>query len=369
MSRSSQNQEEVWFCKIFDGDLATISDDDLSKEFFSLNGYELLAIRFFIKSTGLKNFVESGIDSSQYKEASREAKEIRRKLFSNEKIVKNCEDFVKLSCAKLFLSSLYESKSILGGYLSHIYPEICDKLLEESQYSQSGSAKIIRDVIGIIKNKRFKNEKMELQIIPHHIAEGGYQHLVYFVIQKQEGKQALYLVDGNGAMLQDRKDPRRNVAACIKVDVGDVKIDNFNQQKPKSKYFDGPRKFLEDIVFKYSENPIYEEMISAKRQLRGNCSLKSFHVLMRLILEEVFEKTNDRQNPGGEGHALYKEWKNAIAQNAQKTVLEQEGDESKFLQTIVFPKRQIKLERASRVVDVGAEVSNDGAGAAQVARS
>lgn len=102
--------------------------------------------------------------------------------------------------------------------------------------------------------------------------------------------------------------------------------------------------------------PIVDMLVPAKQQARGNCVWKAFAILIRAILQEVYEKEVRLVDgkPCGEGYDFYKEFKEALISFYATQIVEMSDDKNKgkffyeeacqFVREVLEPKLESKTE-------------------------
>lgn len=113
--------------------------------------------------------------------------------------------------------------------------------------------------------------------------------------------------------------------------------------------------------------PVVERLSNpTKQQNRGNCSIKSINIVLRVFLAEVeeldlvFEEVKDGKpagNPGGSGYELFKQYKNLVVQDCLETMFElfanEEGaDRKKEVYAIILDAAQVVFLQAAKKNDV-----------------
>jgi ankyrin repeat protein len=113
--------------------------------------------------------------------------------------------------------------------------------------------------------------------------------------------------------------------------------------------------------------PIVERLsIPTKPQNRGNCTIKSINIVLRVFLAHepdldlVFEEVRDGTptgNPGGSGYELFKQYKNLVLQDCLKTMfdllaIEEAADRKKEVYAIILDAAQIVFLQAAKKNDV-----------------
>lgn len=113
--------------------------------------------------------------------------------------------------------------------------------------------------------------------------------------------------------------------------------------------------------------PIVESLGKpTKPQNRGNCTIKSINIVLRVFLAEieeldlVFEEVKDGKptgNPGGSGYELFKQYKNLVVQDCLETMFElfaneEEEARKKEVYAIILDAAQVVFLQAAKKNDV-----------------
>jgi hypothetical protein len=317
VGRSSDPSTDIIQCFINNGHNYRLIHND------KLNALQILAIegkKYPLEDLRWSEFEERMIDTGR-EEEFRELK-----IFDDEKQI---DDFIKFSQVYAILSLACSEDDFA------IIPELFDKLIKD-RTSKFEDGKINSDLIKKIIDGEPINLTGDHKI--EVFRASWTDHGGYFIIESNDENAPLRLsyCDGN-SLNPDKNAPKRKYGESI-FELSKNKIDQLensgsspikklkNQLRQMTEYsYDSETisflytQILATLAAKDNPNDI-EHKILTKEQIRGNCALKSFNIVLRAVLSKIYPELvfEIGGKPAGSGYEIYKAFKKSLIDDARK---------------------------------------------------